>query len=455
MAAAGSSSGQDIASIEMEDSTLGTSGITSTITYYESNTDDADDSPEKFQTVHRKKRKASNSSQTSNNTFTPVHQTPSHLVVVLEPKDPTKMIATINPLKITDKLEMTAPDGIILVRPNRRLNLLAIDTRNRDATKALLALTTIGGIQVQAYEPLPRDSAACVIYGVTPDITDEELRMTVRATAPVISVRRLGSSETVKVLLRTDTLPECVTIGYTRYKTVPFVEKPRQCSKCNGLGHIRTACTKEARCTRCGGEHESTSCNADNPLCTNCGKAHDSTSRLCPAFQREQRIYKYKSEAKVGYKTAKEALLASKGRLTEDPSNASISRTKQLLKNEVSLQRHSTYTSAEQTNAVQGKRYGKKTVDNTAAFELNNEQEYPPLPVRVSNSTVKLDERRKQAEKSQTEKPIGQQLPTSETKIQSVVNVIRNLLSSWDSPIAKAIITLIDTCLPLMMLWRH
>ncbi|KAG0444216.1 hypothetical protein HPB47_014036, partial [Ixodes persulcatus] len=123
---AGPSSGQDIPSVEMEELPIGTSSASSTISYYESISDDP---------------------------------------VVLKPKDPSKIIATINPLKITEKLEMTAPDGIILVRPNRRLNLLAsIDTRNRDATKALLAVTTIGGIPVQAYEPFPRESPSHVAH---------------------------------------------------------------------------------------------------------------------------------------------------------------------------------------------------------------------------------------------------------------------------------------------------
>ncbi|KAG0418856.1 hypothetical protein HPB47_004541 [Ixodes persulcatus] len=199
MAEAGPSSGQDIPSVEMEELPMGTSSASSTISYYESISDDPGDDSDLYNLVQsRKKRKASSSSETSNTTVKNTRQEHPHLVVVLKPKDPSKIIATINPLKITEKLEMTAPDGIILVRPNRRLNLLAIDTRNRDATKALLALTTIGGIPVQAYKPFPRESAIGVVYGVPSDINDTELQVAIRATAPVISVRRLGTSQVVK-----------------------------------------------------------------------------------------------------------------------------------------------------------------------------------------------------------------------------------------------------------------
>ncbi|KAG0445589.1 hypothetical protein HPB47_013628, partial [Ixodes persulcatus] len=191
---------------------------------------------------------------------------------------PGKVIATINPKKIQENLDMTAPDGAILVRPNRRLNVLAIDTRNNDATKAPLTLTTLHGIAVLAYDPLPRESAAGVIYEVPGDLTEVEPQLAVRTTAPVISIRRLDKSETVKLVFSVDTLPEYVTTGYTRCKTQPYIEKPRLWSKCNRFRHVRTARTRESRCSRCGGPYDRTKCEAKDPLCINCRKTDDSAS---------------------------------------------------------------------------------------------------------------------------------------------------------------------------------
>ncbi|KAG0413837.1 hypothetical protein HPB47_009006 [Ixodes persulcatus] len=252
MAEAGHPAGQGSPSIEMEldgqaeRPSLGTSSASSTVSYYESISDELDTNSAPFQLVqNRKRRKASTSSESSDKTVKTMN---------LRPKDPDKVIATINPKKIQEKLDMTAPDGVILVRPNRRLNVLAIDTRNRDATKALLALTTLDGIAVLAYEPLPRESAAGVIYEVPADLTEVELQLAVHTTAPVISLRRLGKSETVKLVFSTDTLPE------------------------------------ELRCGRCGGPHDRTKCEAEDPLCMNCNKAHDSTSRLLVAPQ-QKRLY--------------------------------------------------------------------------------------------------------------------------------------------------------------------
>ncbi|KAG0430505.1 hypothetical protein HPB47_022632 [Ixodes persulcatus] len=159
MAEAGHPAGQGSPSIKMEldgqaeRTSLGMSSASSTVSYSESISDELDANSSPFQLVqNRKRRKASTSSESS------------------------------------DKTVKTMNHGVILVRLNRRLNVLAIDTRKRDATKALLALTTLDGIALLAYEPLPRESAAGVIYEVPADLTEVELQLAVHTTAPVISI---------------------------------------------------------------------------------------------------------------------------------------------------------------------------------------------------------------------------------------------------------------------------
>lgn len=133
MAEAGHPAGQGSPSIEMEldgqaeRPSLGTSSASSTVSYYESISDELDTNSAPFQLVqNRKRRKASTSSESSDKTVKTMNHTDPHLTVIVRPKDPDKVIATINPKKIQEKLDMTAPDGVILVRPNRRLNVLAL-----------------------------------------------------------------------------------------------------------------------------------------------------------------------------------------------------------------------------------------------------------------------------------------------------------------------------------------
>ncbi|KAG0415265.1 hypothetical protein HPB47_007541 [Ixodes persulcatus] len=280
-----------------------------------------DDSSEGFQFPKRRKRPSTaiNSVSSGATVITATAPLQPTLTVILKPTDPDKSLAKINPLKISEKLEMTAPDGVILVRPNRRLNLLAIDCRNTESTKALLKLESIRGIPVQAYAPHSREAAKGVIYGVQEDISDVQLESSVRATAPVLCLRRFGKSEFVKLVFSTNTLPAYVTIGYTRYNVEPFIEKPRQCPNCSSYDHICGTCLKTSRCSRCGGAHDRSKCDTEDPRCINCGKKHESTSRQCPKFKFEQSIYKYKNYAGVDYKSARSAILSSNEKVEANP----------------------------------------------------------------------------------------------------------------------------------------
>ncbi|KAH9369301.1 hypothetical protein HPB48_012377 [Haemaphysalis longicornis] len=83
-------------------------------------------------------------------------QPPKHgLTVIFKPIKEAQIITKFNPLAMKDGLESMAPEGVLQVCPNHRLNLLAVDTRNIDSTKCLLKVTSIAGIPVKAYEPRP------------------------------------------------------------------------------------------------------------------------------------------------------------------------------------------------------------------------------------------------------------------------------------------------------------
>ncbi|XP_077547664.1 uncharacterized protein LOC144159881 [Haemaphysalis longicornis] len=240
------------------------------------------------------------------------------LVVIVKPTDPSKIITRFNPLAVKDGLETLAPDGVLQVRPNNRLNLLAIDTRNADATERLLIISNIAEIPVRAYEPRPSKCGVGVIRGVAKDITPPEILDAGDAACyccqyhqriPVKSVRRLGkTSERAQIVFATESTPEHVIIGYTRYRVYAYLETPRQCSKCLRFGHVSEVCQLPMRCTRCGGNHDRTTCNAESLRCANCGKKHEATSGSCSARRDEQAIYKYKMVHNTDYKSAKVAV---------------------------------------------------------------------------------------------------------------------------------------------------
>ncbi|XP_077548545.1 uncharacterized protein LOC144161825 [Haemaphysalis longicornis] len=269
------------------------------------------DDAEPFQTVQARKRRRGSKSvfkalEVHASTKNPLRH---GLVVIVKPTDPSKIITRFNPLAVKDGLETIAPDGVLQVRPNHRLNLLAIDTRNADATERLLTISSIAEIPVRAYEPRPSKCGVGVIRGVAKDITPPEILEALRQRIPVKSVRRLGkSSESVQIVFATESTPEHVIIGYTRYRVYAYVETPRQCTKCLRFGHVSEVCQLPMRCTRCGGNHDRTTCNADSLRCANCGKKQEATSGSCSVRRDEQAIYKYKMVHNTDYKSAKAAV---------------------------------------------------------------------------------------------------------------------------------------------------
>ncbi|KAH7955562.1 hypothetical protein HPB52_001368 [Rhipicephalus sanguineus] len=239
----------------------------------------------------------------------PAENTPKpNLTIIFKPRNAEQVITRFNPLALKTAFEETAPDGVLQVRPNERLNLLAVDTRNADASERLLKISSIAGVLVQAYEPRPSNCGVGVIKGVPVDLDQADILAALLQRAPVRSVRRLGTSENVRIVFVTESAPEYVILGYTRYRVYKYIEAPRQCTKCQRFGHVAGACRLQARCSRCGGNHDRSACGNEEPQCPNCTKKHESTSTHCPILRKEKRIHNYKVENNVGYQMAKDAV---------------------------------------------------------------------------------------------------------------------------------------------------
>ncbi|CAN7975559.1 unnamed protein product [Ixodes persulcatus] len=237
-----------------------------------------------FTLVSRKRPRqleTSGDSQEEQLLSTPLQKT--GLTVIFIPTDSTVNITKLNSTRLTKALEEKCQDSIVLIRPNTRLNLIAVDTRNSEATTSLLKVTSLFKGQVKAYEPGPRLAAVGVIRGVDQDITDTQLKTELRADpAPIIHARRLGNSSAVKIQFASTTLPAYALISRVRYQVFPFEERPLQCSNCGRYGHKTVACFKEAMCSRCGGKHSRSTCDAEEPNCVNGGSHHDALALNCP-----------------------------------------------------------------------------------------------------------------------------------------------------------------------------
>lgn len=253
----------------------------------------------------KRKKRVRKSSGSSANTTIP-NGTALGNVVIFVPQDPQIKVNNMNPVKLTSALKANCPDGVISIRPNARLNILAVDTRNFDTSTTLLRITTLCGIQVRAYEPRTSSMAVGVIHGVSSDITEKEILECAKSEPSVVKVRRLGTSESVALTFSTSVAPDAVHIGFVRHKVNRYLEKPTQCKKCGRLGHVAAAC-KYPLCIQCGTKHEGTDCD-ETPHCVNCGLEHASTSRRCPKWHEEKAVTEYRRSNHVDYHTAKAAV---------------------------------------------------------------------------------------------------------------------------------------------------
>ncbi|KNZ79696.1 hypothetical protein J132_08855 [Termitomyces sp. J132] len=75
-------------------------------------------------------------------------------------------------------------------------------------------------------------------------------------------------------------------IHHTRVMAEKQGREPMRCYRCQGYGHVATACMKPEQCARCGEDHPSKGCT-NPPCCIPCGLiGHPSYSRKCAIFQK-------------------------------------------------------------------------------------------------------------------------------------------------------------------------
>ncbi|KAG0414497.1 hypothetical protein HPB47_008340 [Ixodes persulcatus] len=256
-----------------------------------------------------KKRKKNSSSSKSGDTVTNSPTTTVGLTVIFVPAVENQKITAISSLKLSVALEQLCPECIHEIRPNSRLNLIAVDTRNGQTTRALLACTHICGLKVRAYEPVPRHFAVGVIKDVDTSLSDAEIEQHMRSPeGRVARIRRLGQSSIVKIAFSETTLPSFVYLGHVRHPVTPFKERPIQCRKCCGYEHREADCKRPPICSRCGEAHDGNDTCSGQEKCANCSQAHAATSFSCPKWQRESDTRSYARKHAVNFRAARSAI---------------------------------------------------------------------------------------------------------------------------------------------------
>lgn len=245
--------------------------------------------------------------------------------IIVRPKTAASILSipdTVLNAWLKERLRSETPATI---RKQLRANVIAVDIPADVETQPFLKIEKLGPVPVQAYVAPPRDAIKGVIYGVSTEFTDEDIRATIRPLQggpKILNAYRLGKTkQTVLVVFAGNKLPRHVRMEYIAHQVQPFRPTPILCSHCQRIGHKANICPHEARCGRCGGTHTAGEiCTATKPRCLHCQGEHVTGDPSCPHYKRELLICR--KQAVQPSLTRRQAIARTK---TETHANKSTS----------------------------------------------------------------------------------------------------------------------------------
>lgn len=212
------------------------------------------------------------------------------------------------------------------------------------------------------------------------------------------------------------------------------------------------------RCSRCGGSHDRKDCSTEKVCCPNCGKKHEATSAQCSARRDEKSIFKLKSANNTDYKSAKSAFMQGRG------TGRKEAWTKQtagpIFKNvEEDFPALPVHQSGPQkpppTASALAERSPVAQHDSTPMrVEPSASTGVPVIAPATAPTTRTSTSARRATLQHQRETKDARNSGGLCSVLSSLVEAVRTLLAPISSPIAAAVLTLLDFVSPLLAQWR-
>ncbi|KAH7951329.1 hypothetical protein HPB52_008002 [Rhipicephalus sanguineus] len=135
-------------------------------------------------------------------------------------------------------------------------NLIVVQTFRATIAHRFLQCTNIivsgTTYPIRCYNAFDNTYSRGVIHGIYPDITEDALRseLTIQGRT-IANVRRLGTTNTVLVIVEGEELPRHARLFSGVYNIYPERRKAAQCSSCQELGHRADVCRNRRTFVRC------------------------------------------------------------------------------------------------------------------------------------------------------------------------------------------------------------
>lgn len=215
----------------------------------------------------------------------------------------------MNQLKLTDALQKELWD----IRHAEVLadGKLLVFCKNSEQRAKATKMQSLGGRLMEAFASGKKGGPKGVIYGVSLDISMEDLVRGINRAKVTEAIRfKTGpsgekrDSSTVLLNFKDEKLPEQVFLGYLCFQMRVYVAPPRRCYKCQNYGYIAAVCRSKRRCGNCGGDHVLSECKESEPKCGNCGGTHIAGYRGCEQYARAVKVQQIKEGSGVSYAEA-------------------------------------------------------------------------------------------------------------------------------------------------------
>lgn len=132
-------------------------------------------------------------------------------------------------------------------------------------------------------------------------------------------------TELVLVTVLGAKIPDSIKLYYSFQKIAPFIDRPRQCTRCHRFDHPTKFCTRPQVCIRCGAEGSHDTC--PGPIsCPNCKQDHPADDKNCRLRIEEIKVLEFKERYNLSFAEARIRLKKKKDSI---PSFADVTKISQ------------------------------------------------------------------------------------------------------------------------------
>ena len=194
----------------------------------------------------------------------------------------------------------------------------------KEKMKELCKVTKIGEFAVKCFQPVSHTKNQRAIYQIRIETTEEEIMECLQLKddqKEIIAERMFNTvggvkkpTTAIKLTFnnRSNKVKE-IFLGRLRYKMHPYIERPIQCYKCQGVFHMTDNCFAKTKCVVCSGPHSVKECNKTHLCCSNCRGNHTASYAGYPRMKQAAEVQEIKAKNDI---TQKEAINVLRNRTT-------------------------------------------------------------------------------------------------------------------------------------------